>query len=245
MVSRELYYWVFAVQIRISWFRALCRQINQVTRLLMNWFRLRRITSTPNHRLLLERYKFNSHVRQQGQAVAVFIAELRRLAHHCDYGETLNDMLRDRLVCGINDDRIQRRLLSESSLQFQKAWEMARAMELAEKNVKDTEIVSVSPAQLQSNKLSGTRHKVKRQGKQQAPSQPHGSTNKCYRCGRTDHTAQNCRSGKPTQTPNKFKHNTYNIEGNVDCEESAPVASNYTMYKTSSQTKVHNCEGND
>ena len=135
-------------------------------------------------------------------------------------------------------------------------------MELAEKNVKDiqknTEIVSVSPAQLQANKLSGTRHKVKRQGKQQAPSQPHGSTNKCYRCGRTDHTAQNCRarsynchtcgkqghlakvcrSGKPTQTPNKFKHNTYNIEGNVDCEESAPVASNYTMYKTSSQTKV-------
>ena len=38
-------------------------------------------------------------------------------------------MLRDRLVCGINDDRIQRRLLSESSLQFQKAWEIARAME--------------------------------------------------------------------------------------------------------------------
>ena len=161
------------------------------------------ISLTKNHfnpkpSVIVERYKFNSHVRQQGQSVAVFIAELRRLAQHCDYGETLNDMLRDRLVCGINDDRIQRRLLSESSLQFQKAWEMARAMELAEKNVKDiqknTEIVSVSPAQLQANKLSGTRHKVKRQGKQQAPSQPQGSTNKCYRCGRTDHTAQNCRA---------------------------------------------------
>ena len=34
-------------------------------------------------------------------------------------------MLRDRLVCGINDKQIQRRLLAESSLDFKKAMKLA------------------------------------------------------------------------------------------------------------------------
>ena len=33
-----------------------------------------------------------------------------------------------RLVCGINDSRIQRRLLSEPNLTFQKAFDLALAM---------------------------------------------------------------------------------------------------------------------
>ena len=38
-------------------------------------------------------------------------------------------MLRDPLVCGVNDERIQRRLLAESQLEFKKAMEVATAME--------------------------------------------------------------------------------------------------------------------
>ena len=37
------------------------------------------------------------------------------------FQNTLEEMLRDRLVCGINDEQIQRRLLAESSLDFKKA----------------------------------------------------------------------------------------------------------------------------
>ena len=43
-------------------------------------------------------------------------------------------MLRDRLVCGVNDERIQRRLLAESQLEFKKTMELATAMETADKN---------------------------------------------------------------------------------------------------------------
>ena len=43
-------------------------------------------------------------------------------------------MLRDRLVCGIADEQIQRRLLAERELSFAKAWDIARAMEDASKN---------------------------------------------------------------------------------------------------------------
>ena len=42
-------------------------------------------------------------------------------------------MLRDRLVCGINDEQIQRRSLAESSLHFKKAMKL----ETAAKNARD------------------------------------------------------------------------------------------------------------
>ena len=40
-------------------------------------------------------------------------------------------MLRDRIVCGINDVRIQRRLLAEPGLSLAKALELALALETA------------------------------------------------------------------------------------------------------------------
>ena len=46
-------------------------------------------------------------------------------------------MLRDRLVCGINDQRLQRRLLAESDLTFKKAFDLVQALEAAERNAKD------------------------------------------------------------------------------------------------------------
>ena len=46
-------------------------------------------------------------------------------------------MLRDRLVCGIDDDRIQCRLLAERELSFEKAVEIALAHKMASKNLID------------------------------------------------------------------------------------------------------------
>lgn len=40
-------------------------------------------------------------------------------------------MIRDRLVCGVKDARIQRRLLQEPDITFDKALSLARAMETA------------------------------------------------------------------------------------------------------------------
>jgi len=42
------------------------------------------------------------------------------------------EMIRDQLVCGINDSHIQRRLLAEPDLTYKKAFDLAQAMETAE-----------------------------------------------------------------------------------------------------------------
>ena len=62
----------------------------------------------------------------------MFVADLRKLTEYCEFGDSLNDMLRGRLVYCINHERIQQRLLSEgSSPSLQKALDIALSLELA------------------------------------------------------------------------------------------------------------------
>ena len=67
----------------------------------------------------------------------MYIAELWQLTEHCEYGNSLNDMLRDRLVCGVEDYRIPWQKLAEPELTFEKAFELAVAAESADNDAKD------------------------------------------------------------------------------------------------------------
>ena len=42
---------------------------------------------------IVQRYKFNSRIWQDGESVAVYVSELRALAQYCNFGETLEVML--------------------------------------------------------------------------------------------------------------------------------------------------------
>ena len=46
-------------------------------------------------------------------------------------------MLRDRFVCEVNDDHIQKRLLAEPELTFGKTQQLAQAIETADQDTKD------------------------------------------------------------------------------------------------------------
>jgi len=98
---------------------------------------------SPTPSEIVQRFKFNSRSRRQGESVATFVAELRAIAAWCNFGETLEAMLRDRIVCGINDSTIQKRLLAESKLTYQQALDLARGLETAAKNVKELRTPSV------------------------------------------------------------------------------------------------------
>ena len=92
---------------------------------------------SPIPSVIVEHFRFNTCIRQPGESVATFIAELRHLTRYCEFGESLKDMLRDRLVCGIDNGPMQRRLLAEPALSLDKAVEIALAMESAERNARD------------------------------------------------------------------------------------------------------------
>ena len=91
----------------------------------------------PRPSAIVQRYKFNTRGQQHGESVACFVAGLRHIAHECNFGDQLLDMLCDRLVCGLTSERMQRRLLSEPNLTFENAFSIAIAMETADKNASE------------------------------------------------------------------------------------------------------------
>ena len=90
----------------------------------------------PKPSVIVQRYRFNTCYCRVGESVSTYVAELRQLSNHCDFGPSLQQMLRDRLVCGIEDPKIQRRLLAEPDLTFDKVFELALAAESADQNAK-------------------------------------------------------------------------------------------------------------
>ena len=74
---------------------------------------------------IVQRFRFNSCVRKPGESVVSFLPRLRATSEHCNYGDSLEPMLRDRLVCGIGNKTIQKRLLSEPKLMYKQAVELA------------------------------------------------------------------------------------------------------------------------
>jgi len=69
----------------------------------------------------VQRFKFHGRTHQPAESVAAYVAEFRAIAEHCNFGASLQGMLRDQIVCGINDKVVQRHLVSESFLSFDKA----------------------------------------------------------------------------------------------------------------------------
>ena len=55
---------------------------------------------------------------------------------HCEFGETLDETLRDRLVCGLCDEAYQKHLLSERKLTLDKALKIAQSMKTADVNAR-------------------------------------------------------------------------------------------------------------
>ena len=81
--------------------------------------------------VIYERYKFYSRSQKSGESVADFVAAIKALAHSCEFGTGLNDMLRDRFVMGLSNEITQHTLLAEADLTFARAVEVATAREAA------------------------------------------------------------------------------------------------------------------
>ena len=101
----------------------------------------------PRPSVTVARFRFFTCSRQVDEPVQNYIARLRQLSRDCKFGSFLDEMIRDRLVCGIRSELIQSRLLSEPDLSLQKATEMAVALETAGRNQQELSGASSSEVQ--------------------------------------------------------------------------------------------------
>ena len=86
----------------------------------------------PRRIVIAERFKFLARKQQQGEPAARFLPELRRLSEHCEFGGFKDEALRDRFVCGLRSESMQRKSLAEDNLLLNTAFKKVQAMEVAE-----------------------------------------------------------------------------------------------------------------
>ena len=98
-------------------------------------------------------------------------------------------MLRDRLVCGVKHKGITNRLLNKKILTYEKALELAQAMESAEKDTRHLQATQSAPeVHHNTSQKQGTSQKKQPAGRQGQQ----GAQLACYRCG-GDHSSMKCR----------------------------------------------------
>ena len=199
----------------------------------------------PKPSVTIKRYEFNTRKQKPGESVAEYIASLRKIAEHCDYGPVLNDMLRDRLVCGTADERVQRRYLQESTLTYTKARDMALASETADKDSKrlheasgeatsagqvKAEVLKVSskPSKTGSGASRGPQNECHRCGGKHPPTTCKFKSYECHYCHKKGHIASACRK-KKAQLKRESEQNAraHRVEEQHESPEE------YTLYRVS------------
>ena len=142
----------------------------------------------PTPSVIVERYKF--HKCYQGEdTLANFITRLKHLSTHCQFGDTLNERLRDQLVVGLKSDSIQKRLLSEPKLTYERACELASCLVTAARDTRD--IKSGLPTT--NTTPAAEVHKFRSRGQGSGNNTSDAPKKSCYRCGSFSHLADRCK----------------------------------------------------
>ncbi len=87
----------------------------------LEYAELRKALSThykPAPVVIAERFCFQKHNQKEGESVSDYVVALRQLSATCNFGQYLDDALRDRFVSGLRSDAVQCRLLLEKGSDF-------------------------------------------------------------------------------------------------------------------------------
>lgn len=156
----------------------------------------------PKRFIVRERFKFWSDMkRKPGESVQELAARIRQDASKCDFAaikDPQDEAMRTRFICCINNEAVLKALfrIHGDDLTFSRAIQVASETEDAAKVAKETVYGTRAqePVFKLDNKPTYPKHSGPRptNGKpsKRQPAFPKGT---CYRCGKTDHAAKDCR----------------------------------------------------
>ncbi|UYV67739.1 hypothetical protein LAZ67_5001822 [Cordylochernes scorpioides] len=116
----------------------------------------------PKTNIIYERFIFQKMDQKSGETIYKYIIRLKEQAQRCNFGDFLQESLRDRFVAGIIDTSTQKKLLQEEGLTFEGALDIALSAESADNDL----------------------HNIKRsENAHQSPQHLHAINNACKHCG--------------------------------------------------------------
>ena len=162
----------------------------------------------PKRNLTVERHVFNSRMQQPGESIDQYITDLRLKVKTCEYGTMADEMIKDRIVVGVQSDIVRGRLLCEKDLSLTKAIDICKAAEASTKQLEklaDEKKVEAFQENRPTTQRAGTNNNPNRTsgaacqncGRNHPPRRCPAYGKTCKACSKLNHFAKFCRS-KPT-----------------------------------------------
>lgn len=161
----------------------------------------------PKQNEVINSYNFNKRSQDQGETFDNFYTDLRKLMKNCMYGSMEDRILRDRIVIGVQDVKVQEKLLSIKNLTLDQAVDICRSVEMSRQHVKHISKQAGMEAfevKAEQHPQQNSRAKYNQNNKTM---QPFTKTfYKCFKCN-TVHGARNCPAfGKTCNNCKKLGH---------------------------------------
>ena len=130
----------------------------------------------PRGNVIMERHKFNTRNQKEGEPFQSFVADLKILASTVEYDALRDDLIHDKIVCGVTSSFVRKQLLKERDLTLDRAIEIGIVNELLDKN--NSELTNKAAADLKQEV-----HSVSKGRKTFAKEGPKPDIHNCKNCG--------------------------------------------------------------
>ena len=146
---------------------------------------------TRQKNVIMERHAFNTRDQMDEDAQS-YIASLRILASSCEFGDLQDELIRDRLVCGLKSNVVRKQLLKEPKLTLQKATQICVLHEVSEAHTEKFQAKSQAAevhdvCHKRQHKKTQSQHKFSSDEKRSSTSK----SGKCKNCG-YEHAHKRC-----------------------------------------------------
>ena len=152
----------------------------------------------PKTSVVYERYVFNSSTQSPEESNDEFVNRLTKLASPCKFGALTDEMIRDRIVIGLQDKATKLRLLREENLDLNKTLSICRASEIASKqlqSMKSDQQVNAMSAHVKRNRDNRAKEDKSVGRKFRTSKKPIQPNPKRYRCGGPkQHKLEECKA---------------------------------------------------
>ncbi|XP_021340039.1 uncharacterized protein LOC110441256 [Mizuhopecten yessoensis] len=148
----------------------------------------------PHENTIVWRHKFNTKVQGKGETIDQYVTELRTISKNCRFGLLTDELIRDRIVCGVNSGKLKERLLRDGELTLIRAITTCRASEESHHMMKNLHGEEVVASVKKSRDYKKTSHKPTTQSsKQYKRVETPRHSNLCGQCG-GQHMKGNCQA---------------------------------------------------